>query len=248
DTKRSESTTLFRVIFEDDHLVVLDKPAGLLVLPDRYDPALANLYDLLKTKYGQIYVVHRIDKGTSGLILFAKTETAHASLNRQFEERATEKEYVAICVGESSKESGKIDLPLSESPGKRFRMRVDRDKGKESVTNYKVLEQFREYTFLAAKPETGRTHQIRVHLSAINLPILGDAVYGGGDCFLLSRVKPGYRVKGEEKPLLDRTALHASRIIFEHPGTQEKVTLEAELPKDMKIVLNYLRKFRAHSQ
>lgn len=235
-----------QIVYEDNDIVVLNKPAGTLVLPDRFDQSIYNLYRVFLERYGQVFVVHRIDKGTSGLIVFAKTGTAHSALSRQFEERTTEKEYLAICLGESTAESGMIDLPLSESPGKRFKMRIDRDKGKNSSTHYRVLERFEGYTFVAAKPETGRTHQIRVHLGAINLPILGDALYGGGDGFFLSAIKPGYRINGDEKPILERTALHASKIVFEHPGIHQKVTFEAELPKDMRIVLNYLRKFRGH--
>jgi len=244
DASPSKPVILPQIMFEDTEIVVLNKPAGLLVLPDRYDPSIPNLYGLLKNKYGQIYVVHRIDKETSGLIIFAKNESSHRILNEQFENRETEKTYRAICVGESLHDDGKVDLALAEDSGKKGRMRIDQADGKNAVTNYKVMERFVGFSFIEAKPETGRTHQIRVHLKAINLPILSDSVYGGGQGFFLSQIKPGYRLKGEEKPLLNRTALHASRLSVLHPGTHQPVTFETELPKDMKIVLNYLRKFR----
>ncbi len=233
------------IVFEDDVLVVLDKPSGLLVLPDRYDPNIRNLQTLLGQKYGHIYTVHRIDKETSGLVVFAKTAEAHRSLNIQFEDRKTEKVYQAICVGEGASERGKIDAPLSEDLRAKGKVRIDTRDGKESVTNYRVIERFSGYAFVEASPETGRTHQIRMHLSSIGLPILGDQKYGGGEGLLLSAIKPSYRTKGEEKPLLSRTALHAARIGFTHPTKSVRMTLEAPLPKDMQIVLNHMRKLRS---
>jgi 23S rRNA pseudouridine1911/1915/1917 synthase len=242
--KHSASLFDIELIFEDDDILVLNKPAGLLVLPDRYDPTIPNLYGLLKEKLGHIYIVHRIDKETSGLIIFAKTEKSHCSLNNQLENRTTEKEYQAICVGEAKDDEGRIDLPLSEDRAKKGRMRTDGVGGKKAVTTYRVLKRFAGFSFIEARPETGRTHQIRVHLKAIGLPILGDSMYGGGGGFFLSQIKPGYRSKGDEKPLLERTALHASRLTFGHPANDQRVTFESDLPKDMSIVLSYLKRFR----
>jgi len=238
------SLSAIKVLFEDDTILVLDKPSGLLVLPDRYDPSIPNLKSLLEEDRGQIYVVHRIDRETSGVIIFAKTEESHRSLNSQFESRATEKEYLAICRGDAQNPEGDVDLPLSEDRAKRGKMRVDRTDGKKAITKYSVVEQFNRFTLIEAEPRTGRTHQIRVHLSAVDLPILGDSLYGGGKGFFLSEIKPVYRKKAEEKPLLDRTALHAFRISINHPTTNQRISFEADLPKDMRIVLNYLRKFR----
>jgi 23S rRNA-/tRNA-specific pseudouridylate synthase len=124
-------------------------------------------------------------------------------------------------------------------------MKVDKKKGKEAVTEFSVLEQFQGYAFVEARPKTGRLHQIRVHLQAIGLPILGDNIYGRGEGFFLSQVKSGYKSAGDEKPLLSRTALHAASLTFHHPTTSESVTAQAKLPKDMNSVLKYLRKFRA---
>ncbi len=232
------------VVHEDDELIVLNKPSGLLVLPDRYHKSITNLFDILNARYGRIFVVHRIDKETSGLLVFAKTEQSHRSLNQQFEQRTTEKVYAAICVGEKEEDRGEVDLPMSEYSGKRGKMKIDRLNGKEAKTVYTVTERFRGYSFVEARPKTGRTHQIRLHLSSVNLPILGDGLYGGGAGFYLSTVKPGYRMKEEERPLLSRVALHAQRISFVHPTGGNQVTFESELPKDMNIVLHYLRKFR----
>ncbi len=243
-TMRSDNTRS-EIVFEDDVLVVLNKPSGLLVVPDRYDPRIPNLQILLREKYGQVFVVHRIDRETSGLVVFAKTAEAHRSLSVQFEDRETEKLYQAICLGETGDERGKIDLPISEDSKAKGRMRVDRSDGKESITNYRVIERFSGYTHVELRPETGRMHQIRVHLSSIGLPILGDRKYGGGDGLLLSSIKSPYRANGEEKPLLSRTALHAAQLAFSHPTTGARMTFEAPIPKDMRISLNYLRKFKA---
>ncbi|MCI0706353.1 MAG: RluA family pseudouridine synthase [Ignavibacteriae bacterium] len=231
-----------KVLLEDEHLLVLAKPANLLVLPDRFNKALANLYSILIEELGKIYIVHRIDKETSGVIIFAKTAEAHAELNRQFENREVEKIYHAIVEGTPSADKGAIELYLSENA--QGTMRVDR-KGKEAVTQYSVRERFQGYALVEAKPKTGRLHQIRVHLKAIGMPLLCDKLYGNGIGFFLSQIKPGYKSAGEEKPLLQRTALHASSLTFKHPIDGKEVTLIAELPKDMNSVLKYLRKFRA---
>ena len=236
------------IVFEDDEILVLDKPSGLLVLPDRYDPSIPNLYELLSGQYGRIFVIHRIDKETSGLIVFAKTEASHRLLNQQFEARTTEKWYAAICVGETEQSGGEIEAPIAESPGKKGKMKIDPKFGKEAKTVYSVIEHFTGYALVEAGLLTGRTHQIRVHLSSINLPILGDDLYGGGDGFYLSAIKPGYKAREEEKPLLSRVALHAQQLAFVHPQSGKQLVFESGLPKDMRIVLNYLRKFRGGSK
>jgi RluA family pseudouridine synthase len=232
------------VVAEDEAVLLISKPAGLLVLPDRFDKSLPNLYTLLQSELGEIFVVHRIDKQTSGLILFAKTAAAHSSLNAQFEKHTVEKIYQAIVQGIATEKSGIIDLPLLENE-KGGTMRVDQKRGKESVTEYRVLEQFNGYAAVEARPKTGRLHQIRVHLAEIGLPILCDKTYGDGTGFYLSQIKPGYKLAGEEKPLLERTALHAASLSFEHPSTHERIAATMELPKDMSSVLKYLKKFRS---
>ncbi len=133
-------------------------------------------------------------------------------------------------------------LPLLET--ERGVMRVDRKRGKESVMDYRVVEQFKGYALVELKPQTGRQHQIRVHLQALGTPIMGDPLYGDGKGFYLSTIKPGYRSDSEEKPLLNRTALHAVSLSIDHPTTSEQITLSSPLPKDMSSVLKYLRKFR----
>ena len=232
------------IVEEDDALMVLDKPSNLLVLPDLFNQTLPNLSTIIREELGEIFVVHRIDRETSGLIVFAKTAEAHASLNRQFEGREVEKIYHAIVLGTPLQKKGTIDAPLSESSRQKGMMRVDEKEGKESITEYSVQEEFKGYALVEARPKTGRTHQIRVHLQSIGTPILGDQKYGGGEGFYLSQVKSGYKGVEEEKPLLHRTALHVASLAFLHPLSGEPLQFSLPLPKDMKSVLKYLRKFR----
>lgn len=233
------------VIYEDDRIIVIEKPPQLLVLPDRYNHSLPNLYEILKDEFGSIFVVHRIDKETSGVIIFAKDADSHAALNSQFERRLIHKSYKAIVVGRPMETEGTIEAPISESPAHPGVMKVNHKHGKPSTTNYRVEELFDGYAFVEAMPESGRLHQIRVHLASINLPVLCDRVYGDGKPFFLSQVKPHYYSEGDERPLLSRTALHAGSITFTHPGTNEEMTCSSEIPKDMRSVLNYLRKFKS---
>ncbi len=232
------------VVFEDGSIIVIDKPSHLLVLPDRYDQSLANLYHMLKEEFGDIFIVHRIDKETSGVIVFAKNAEAHAALNEQFEERQVDKRYLAIVTGAPTEAEGKIDAPLAQSMTHPGVMKVNKKHGKPSVTGYRVVEAFDGYALLEAEPESGRMHQIRVHLASVGLPVMCDRVYGDGQPFFLSHIKKRYFSDGEEKPLLSRTALHAESISFRHPATRERVAFNCGLPKDMRSVLNHLRKLK----
>ena len=232
------------ILLEDDTIIVINKPAGLLVLPDRFDRKLINLYELLKETFGTIFVVHRIDRETSGAVLFAKTAEAHALLNTAFEKRQVEKIYRAIVVGSPNDDSGCIDLPITENEHGVRKMKIDEKNGKEAITDYRVIEKFNDYAFVEAKPHTGRTHQIRVHLSAIGLPILADPLYSNSGWFFLSNIKRNYKSSGEEKPLLARTALHAFSLSFIHPATGEKILIDAPMPKDMETVLKILKKYQ----
>lgn len=227
------------IIFEDENIIVIDKPAHLLVLSDRYNQSLPNLNRMLKDELGDIFVVHRIDKETSGVIVFAKNSETHAALNSQFENKEVEKTYLAIVTGNSVTDEGTIDSPITESQRHPGVMKVDPKHGKPSKTNYRVIERFDGYAFVEVKPATGRMHQIRIHLSSIGLPIICDRIYGDGNPFFLSQVKPRYFSEGDEKPLLARAALHAESISFVHPLTKERTSFRAEMPKDMRSVLRY---------
>jgi len=232
------------IIFEDDNIIVVDKPAQLLVLSDRYNQSLPNLNRMLKDELGEVFVVHRIDKETSGVIVFAKNAEAHAALNSQFENREVEKTYYAIVVGSPLENHGTIDAPIMESQRHPGIMKLDEKRGKPAATNYKVIENFDGYALVELIPATGRMHQIRIHLASIGLPIICDRIYGDGKPFFLSQVKTRYFSEGEEKPLLSRTALHASSISFMDRLREQRLSFSAEMPKDMRSVLKYLRKFR----
>lgn len=232
------------VLHEDDDMLVIAKPAGLLVIPDRYDRSIPNLHDLMTANGEPVWVVHRLDRDTSGVIVLARTAEAHADLNVQFEGRGVRKRYLALCRGGHAAESGTIDLPIAPHTRIDGRMVVDRHRGKESVTDFRIVERFAGFALVEAWPKTGRTHQIRIHLAETGLPIVADPVYGDREAFRLSAIKRGYRESSEpEKPLLARTALHAVSIELRHPSSGATVRFEAELPKDLRSAVQALRKY-----
>lgn len=234
----------YRVLLEDEHLIVAEKDSGLLTIPDRYRADIPNLYNKLYEEYGEVFIVHRLDKGTSGLVCFAKTREAHRLLNAQFEAREPEKLYYAIVQGVPFEKSGVIDAGLTAS--KEGGMHVDIKRGKPSVTEYKVVEAFSRFALVEAKILTGRTHQIRVHLKHIGYPLAVDAKYAQKEELYLSEIKRkkfNLKKATEERPLLSRMPLHAHQLTFKHPITQEKIHVQSELPKDMRAILNQLRKW-----
>lgn len=227
----------WNIIFEDDYIMVINKPAGMLSIPDRFDENLPNLYNILKSAKGEIFVNHRLDKDTSGIIMFSKTAEAHSKFSRLFEDRKIDKFYKAIVHGTPIEEVGLIELNIGISKNKRKQMVIDK-RGKVSVTKYRILKKWHAYSLLELKIITGRMHQIRVHMNAINCPIICDAMYGREEGFFLSSIKRKYRKQRdvEERPLLHRMALHAHQLTFKHPFTNEDVTFNADLPKDMRAV------------
>lgn len=231
-------------LLDTPHFIALNKPAGLLSIPDREGKELS-LKKILLEKYGSIFTVHRLDKDTSGLIVFAKTEAAHKQISQQFEERHTEKTYVGLVLGSLPVKQGKIEAPIAEHPVKKGTMVINR-KGKVSITDYTVLEDFTIFSWVQFQIHTGRTHQIRVHARHIGHPIACDEIYGDGNVVLLSSFKPKFRLskmKPEEKPLLNRLALHAQRLRFTDTEGNH-IDLEAPLPKDLKATLQQLRKWK----
>lgn len=232
------------IVEETTDWIALNKPAGLLSIPDREGKDIS-LKKLLLEKYGNIFTVHRLDRGTSGLILFAKNEDAHKYLSQQFEERQTEKIYQGMVLGTLTDKKGTIDAPIAEHPVKKGLMTVYR-KGKEAITDYEVMEDFKIFSWIQFQIHTGRTHQIRVHAKHIGHPIVCDELYGDGKPILLSSLKHKFKLskdEWEEKPLLGRLALHASSLQFLHVNG-EAIKLEAPLPKDLKAVLQQLRKIK----
>lgn len=223
------------IVFEDDHLLVIDKPAGLVVHPaaGNYDGTLVNA--LLHHCAGRLSgiggvarpgIVHRIDKDTSGLLVVAKTDPAHEGLSAQFARHSIDRRYKAIVAGIPT--SGSIDAPLARSPHDRKRVSIQ-TRGKRAVTHYTLITALRDAALIECRLETGRTHQIRVHLSSIGHPLLGDPVYG--------RVRPNHR--SVLKTLnFSRQALHAAELGFVHPVSSETLHFESEMPHDMQQLFN----------
>ncbi|HYE54967.1 MAG TPA: RluA family pseudouridine synthase [Chitinophagaceae bacterium] len=232
------------IIFENERFIVLNKPAGLLSIPDREGKELS-LKTLLRERYDQIFTVHRIDRDTSGVIVFAKDEATHKLLSQQFEERSTGKVYAGFVLGTLTQKSGEIDAPIMEHPGKKSTMMIHK-RGKPSFTEYKVLEEFGAYSWMQFRILTGRTHQIRVHMHSVGHPIACDPLYGDGKPVYISSLKKNYklsRILEEETPMLNRLALHAWQLSFtDETGTVH--SFEAPLPKDLKALLQQLRKWK----
>ena len=211
------------ILFSDEYLLAVDKPAGLPTLPDGYDRSAPCLIDLLKQQFDRVWVAHRLDKETSGAIVFARTAAVHRALNIAFDSRDVHKVYHAITSGVPPWDEHTIDLPLRPDGDRRHRTVIDAQRGKSAVTRLRVIERFAQHTLIEAQPATGRTHQIRAHLAALDLPLAGDLLYGGKATFI------------------DRVALHARSIEFAHPVTQAVLHIEAPYPPDFTHALRQLR-------
>jgi len=244
------------VLFEDAHLLVLCKPSGLLVSPDRYDPGRPNLMKLLQEGISRgapwaglrqlVYLanVHRLDGETSGVILLAKDKPSLIALANQFGSEKPVKRYVALVQGGPAEDQGLIEANLAPHPTRPQFVRVDAKHGKRACTLFTVSERFSGFTLLRCQPLTGRTHQIRVHLRHRGWPLVGDTLYGGQPLWL-SRLKSNYRAKpGQlERPLIGRLALHAEELTVTHPATGQSVTVAAPWPKDLTVAIKYLRRY-----
>ncbi|GFE79082.1 ribosomal large subunit pseudouridine synthase D [Steroidobacter agaridevorans] len=227
------------IVHQDKHVLVLNKPAGLVVHPGAGNAAgtLQNALLHFDAKLSQVPragIVHRLDKDTTGLMVVARTVEAHTALVRMIEAREVEREYEAVCVGMMTG-GGVVDAPIDRHPVDRLKMAV-RESGREAVTHYRVVTRFRGHTHVRLKLESGRTHQIRVHMMHIHYPLVGDKVYGGR--MLLP--------KGASPELIEalrgfkRQALHAARLAFEHPVSGKPIVNEAALPTDMQDLLGVL--------
>jgi 23S rRNA pseudouridine1911/1915/1917 synthase len=229
-----------RLSYEDADLLVVDKPAGLVVHPGAgnpshtlqnallgFDPALATL--------PRAGLIHRLDKDTSGLLVVARSAEAQTSLSRQLMARTMSREYLAVCVGVMTG-GGTIDAPIGRNRSDRLRMAV-RESGRPAVTHYRVLERFRAHTYLSVQLETGRTHQIRLHLSHLKYPIVGDPVYGGR----FAQPRGAAPVLVDTLRAFKRQALHAASLGFEHPRTGKKLQFSSPVPEDFRELLQALR-------
>lgn len=234
----------YTVIYSDDSIVVLSKKSGLLVAADRYDETAPRLDLLAQEEFGKLLAVHRIDKDTSGIIIYARNPEAHKILSLEFEERKVKKTYHALVYGRPSWQDITIDSPLQPDGDDRHRSVPNKRFGKPSVTNFHLIGAVGPYSWIEAKPITGRTHQIRAHLGECKLSIVCDPLYGGNQKPVrLSEIKRSWKGdEFEERPLLNRLALHAYQISFIHPTTQEQVTFTAPYYKDMDSVRKQLAK------
>ncbi|RBL93914.1 RluA family pseudouridine synthase [Chitinophaga flava] len=234
------------ILLETPDFVVVNKPSGMLTLPDRHDNELTSLIAVMKKAYGEIFTVHRLDRDTSGIILFARNEAAHKYFSQLFESRDVQKYYMGLVHGEPTPAKGSISEGIMEHPVQKGKMVTNR-KGKASLTDYEVLETFGLYSLVKWQIHTGRTHQIRVHMKHLGHPIAVDELYGSPEPVLLSAIKKKFKLgkhTEEERPLLSRLALHAAMLVFKDPSGKE-YTIEAPLPKDISAVLNQLRKHRS---
>jgi len=232
------------VVYEDDDLIVVNKPAGMVVHPaagvnsGTLANALAFHFQKLSTTGGAVRpgIVHRLDKGTSGLLVVAKTEKSHEHLADQFRDREVFKSYVALVHGQIEKETGEIDQPIARDPRNRTRMAVVRG-GRPSLSIYKVRRGFDRFTLLDVELKTGRTHQIRVHLSWLKHPVVGDEVYGAGrDKTVINPVIRSRIAK------LGRQFLHAEQLGFRHPRTTEQLRFTAPLPTELQALLGQIER------
>jgi len=232
-----------RVIYEDGDLAVIDKPAGLVCHAGAGRRS-GTLVNAILHRWGQVEaddpmrpgIVHRLDKQTSGVMVIARNASAIRSLGRQFKDREVRKEYLALVYGKVAPPAGTVDAPLGRDPADRKKISVRARRRRPAVTRYELLECFGPCSLLSVHPETGRTHQIRVHLASLGHPVVGDSVYGGGR-----------RLPGILQPLvssLGRFFLHAHRLEFRHPRTGLALEFSAPLPAELAQFLNEIRSFR----
>jgi 23S rRNA pseudouridine1911/1915/1917 synthase len=240
---RPEAIAL-HLVHEDDDLIVVEKPAGLVVHPGAGTAGGTLVNALLHhaknlSGIGGVLrpgIVHRLDKGTSGLLVVAKHDAAHRSLVEQFAGRTVEKEYLALVLGAPRAKEGTVDAPIGRDPRDRKRMSVKATRGREARSSWRVEESFDGAALLRVRIHTGRTHQIRVHLASLGHPVAGDPTYGGART-------PSSRSAASRAALqsLERPALHAARLRFDHPRTGERLLFESALPADLESVLARLR-------
>jgi 23S rRNA pseudouridine1911/1915/1917 synthase len=243
------------ILHEDNAIIVVDKPAGMIVHPAKghwegtLASALAHHFGTLSSRGGQTRpgIVHRLDRDTSGVIVVAKNDQVHDALAAQFKSREVEKEYLAIVAGVPDRDRDVIDEPIGDHPTQREKKAIRREdaSARPAVTAYEVLERFAGYAFLRVRPQTGRTHQIRIHLAHAGFPVLCDRLYGGRARLHECELVPQRGTEHDpDRSLLERQALHAHLLTLTHPATGQRLTFEAPLPADMLRTLDALRRWR----
>lgn len=215
------------ILYQDDVLVIVDKPAGMPVLPDGWTKNSPYLFNVLSEQIGRIFLVHRLDKQTSGIILFSKTADAHKSISIQFEHHLVDKVYLAILTGRVSWKEISSKFPLRADVGHSHRTIVDEEKGKPAETSFHVLEMFSDNTLVKVSIKTGRTHQIRAHANALGYPVLGDLLY-----------------HAPETRIIKRPALHAYSLSFQHPVSGVNLSFTAPPPQDFSEAIEKLKNLR----
>jgi RluA family pseudouridine synthase len=233
----------FNVVFEDDHIVVVDKAAGVYSIDPRHSTKDPILSEILQNHYGNIFILHRLDRETSGLIMFAKSGESHKKFSELINENRIDKYYMAFVDGKMDFDGAYlIDVPIFIDPGK-SKVRID-EKGKPSQTKIRILENYYNFSLIEAKLITGRTHQIRIHLQYIGHPLIVDKLYGKRDALYLSEIKIKYHHSklNDELPLVTRQTLHCHQLNFVHPFSEIEQTLNSDLPKDLKALKNQLSK------
>lgn len=227
------------ILYIDDEIIAINKPSGLRTLPDGFHPELAHVRFLLEPNFGRLWIVHRLDKETSGVLLLARSEAAHRALNDQFVRREIKKEYHAICAGSPNLDQWEIDLPLRIDGDRKHRTIVDFDNGKTAATYITVRKRSKSgNSLLSARPQTGYTHQIRAHLAACDLPIVGDRLYSTKpNPAMMSKLQV---IKPKQAFKSNRLGLHAYQISFIHPVSHKECFLLAPYPDDFSSLLDQL--------
>lgn len=231
------------ILFEDNYFLAVDKPSGVLSIPPRSGEE-EDIYSHFKAKYEDLRLVHRIDKDTSGILLFAKGEEAQRALSILFESHEIFKEYLALVAGIPKIEEGTVENYLDEHPNIKGTYRVAyQGKGKLAISHYRIVEKYKRHSLLAFQIETGRTHQIRVHSQFLGCPLAFDPIYNPHSGIFISRFIKNYKAKDEERSIIQRLSLHAHIVRFFHPFTTEVVDILSPLPKDFQKAIDILRKY-----
>jgi 23S rRNA pseudouridine1911/1915/1917 synthase len=238
-------TRPYEIIWENEELLLLNKASGISSIPDRRQGP-PSLKEIAEPRQGHLFTLHRLDRETSGLILFARTAAAHQFMSLAFEGRQVDKFYLGFVQGPLRRKSGQVEAPIAEHPAGNGKM-VLHARGKPSVTAYEVLEEFGLYSLVRFQLLTGRTHQIRIHMQSIGNPLVCDPLYGDGQPVYLSGFKKHFKLSRSEtaeRPMLQRLALHAERLHFTDPSglVQDH---QAPLPRDMQALWKQLRKWKA---